>query len=106
MNRQRVHTDWAFLPQGDFSQRPDIELGADIELASSLIKHYLDTLACFFMLLPVFVLTVLVAIPNALAGPALHEGIAFLSACRTQIGRGGPIFIGVGGFVIIILPFS
>jgi len=39
------------------------------------------------MLLPVFVLTFLVAIPNALAGPAHFEGITFVFARRTHLGR-------------------
>ena len=38
------------------------------------------------MLLPVFVLTILVAIPNALAGRALFEGIAAFTARRTHLG--------------------
>ena len=57
------------------------------------------------MLLPAFFLTHRVAIPNALAGRALLDGITRLSARRTQLlGRGGgPIFrVGFGG--IIILP--
>ena len=40
------------------------------------------------MVLAVFVLTFLVAIPNALAGCTLFEGIAALTARRTLIGRG------------------
>ena len=83
MKRQHTHADWALLPRGAFPERPDIQLRADIKLASSLVKFLLDATALFLVLLPVFVLTVLVAIPNALAGPALHEGITLLSASRT-----------------------
>ena len=54
------------------------------------------------MLPPVALLTVLVAIPNALAGRALLEGITFLAARRTQLGRG---LILLGGLGIGILPF-
>ena len=53
------------------------------------------------MLFPVFVLTILVAIPNALARDTLLEGITLLSARRTHLGRGGLIFR--GGFGVIIL---
>ena len=50
------------------------------------------------------VLTILVTIPNALAGPALREGITRLAARRTQLVRGGPIFrLGFG--IIVLLPF-
>ena len=83
MDRQSTHADWTFLPRRLVGKRTQIFFGADIELASSFIKHLLDVLALLLMLLPVFVLTFLVAIPNALAGPALHEGIALLAARRT-----------------------
>ena len=53
------------------------------------------------MHLPVFVLTFLITIPDALAGPALHEGIALLAARRTRQLGWGPVFS--GGFGIIIL---
>ena len=58
------------------------------------------------MLLVVTLLTVPVAIPNALARRALLDGITLLAARRTQLGRGGPIFIGVlviFGFIILSL---
>jgi hypothetical protein len=73
-----------------------------------LLQLLLDALAFFFMLLPVFVLAILVAIPNALAIPTLLEGITLLVACRTQkLGRGGPMFLGVlvtFGFIILSFP--
>ena len=115
-----MHADWTLLPRGRFFKRPEIELAssflefslealalnlvdAEIELASSFIKFLLDALALLLMLLPVFVLTVLVAIPNALAGRALLEGITLLFASRTQqFGRGGPIFRGGFGFIIFL----
>ena len=104
MEWRNTHADWALLPRGEFPKRPNINLRADIELASSLIKFLLDELAFFFMFPPVFVLTFLVAIPNALAGPALHQSITFLPASRTHVlGWGGPIFH--FRFGIIILPF-
>ena len=52
------------------------------------------------MLLPVLVLTVLVTVPNALAGPALHEGITLFAARRTQLLGWGLVFRGGS-----ILPF-
>ena len=88
MNGHRAHADRTFLPRGQLPKRPNIFLGADIELASSCFKYLLDTPAFFFMLPSVMLLTILVAIPNALAGRALFEGITFLSARRTQLGRG------------------
>ena len=95
MDRRHMHADGAFLLRGQRRQRAQILLDAEIELASSFIQHLLNGLAFFFMLLPVLVLAVLVAIPNALAGPALHEGITLLTARRTQLlgwGRWGPVF--------------
>ena len=95
MDRRHTHADGAFLLRGQRRQRAQILLDAEIELASSFIQHLLNGLAFFFMLLPVLVLAVLVAIPNALAGPALHEGITLLTARRTQLlgwGRWGPVF--------------
>ena len=85
-----MQTDWALLLRGNVPERPDIHLGAEVELASSFVKLLLDKLALLSMLLPVFVLAVLVTIPNTLAG-------------RTLLGRGGPT-LGVG-FGIIILSF-
>ena len=75
-----MHADWAFLSRGHFPERANVYLGTEIELSSSLVQFLLDTLAFMFMLLPVFVLAFLVAIPNALASVALLEGITFLSA--------------------------
>ena len=104
MKRQRVHTDWALLPRGHFLKRAKIHLRANVELASSIIKNLLDGPAFLLMLLPVFVLTILVAIPNALAGPALHEGVTLLSARRTHLRRGrGPTFRRGFGFIILSL---
>ena len=91
MNRQHTHANWTLLPRGQFPERPNILLGADIELASSFIKLLLDETTLLLMLLAVLVLTFFVTIPNALAGRTLLEGITFLSACRTQLGF-GPIF--------------
>ena len=93
MEWRNTHADWALLPRGEFPKRPNINLRADIELASSLIKFLLDELAFFFMFPPVFVLTFLVAIPNALAGRTLLDGVTFLSASRAELGR-GPTFRG------------
>ena len=56
------------------------------------------------MLLAMFVLTLLVAIPNALAAATLLEGITLRFARRTQLGRGGPIIFRAG-FGVIILSF-
>ena len=110
-----MHADWTLLPRGRLFKRPEIELAssflkfsletlaldlidAEIELASSLVKLRRDTLALLLMLLAVLVLTLLVAIPNALAPVALLEGITFLAAGRAEfLGRGrglfGPIFL-------------
>ena len=96
-----MHANWTLLPRGQFLKRPNILLGAEIELASSFVKFFLDASAIRPMLLPVFVLTVLVAKPNALAGPALHEVITLLAARRAQLGRGLIFLLGVG---ITILP--
>ena len=93
MNGQHPHTDRTFLLRGQFPKRADILLGAEIELASSFIKLLRDALANPLMLLAVFVLTILVAIPNALAIPTLLEGITSLAARRTTLGL-GPIFRG------------
>ena len=112
-----MHADWTLLPRGRLFKRAEIELAssflkfsletlalnlidAEIELASSLFKLRRDTLALRLMLLAVLVLTLLVAIPNALAPVALLEGITFLAAGRAEfLGRGrgrglfGPIFL-------------
>ena len=106
MNGQDMHADGTLLPRGHFpkSRRTNIFLGTESEFASSLIKFLLDTPAFLLMLLAVFVLAFLVAIPNALAGRTLLEGITLLSARRTQLlGRGGPILH--SGCGIILLPF-
>ena len=86
------------LPRGQLPQRPNIQLRADVELASSFIQFLLDTLALDLMLLAVLVLALLVTIPNALAGRALLEGITLLSARRTHL---GPIFRGGFGFIFL-----
>ena len=86
MHRHYTHADWALLPRGQLSKRPDIQFRTKIELAVSCHENLLDGLAFLLMLLPVFVLAFLIAIPNALAGPALHEGITLLATRRTQLG--------------------
>ena len=96
MNGQDMHADGTLLPRGHFpkSRRTNIFLGTESEFASSLIKFLLDTPAFLLMLLAVFVLTFLVAIPNAQASGTLLEGITSLAARRAQqLGRGGPIFL-------------
>ena len=103
MDRQHAHADWAFLPWGHFPERPNILLGAEIELASSFIKDRLNKPALLLMLLAVFVLTFLVAIPNALAPVALLECIALLAARRTELGWVGPNFRGGFGAIIFSL---
>ena len=104
MHRHYTHADWALLPRGQLSKRPNIQLCAEIELASSFVENLLDGSAFLLMLLPVTVLAVLITIPNALASPALHESITLLAARRTQLGWvGGPIF-GIR-FGFIVLPF-
>jgi len=105
MNRQHTHADWALLPQWQFPKRLNIQLRADVELASSLIKYLLDGTTLPLMLLAMLVLTFLVAIPNALATVALFQCIASLPARRTHLGW-GPVFCGGFGFIVIILPFS
>ena len=73
-----------------------------VERLGSRIKFLLDAVAFFSMLASMTHLTSNVAIPNALAGRTLLEGITFLSARRTRLCF-GPIF--PGGFGIVILPF-
>ena len=102
MNGQHKHANWAFLLRRQLLERSDILLRAEIELASSIIKNLLDGLALPFMLSPVTILAILVAIPNTLAGCTLLEGITLLSARRTQFSRGPVVH---GGFGFIILPF-
>ena len=105
MKRQITHADWALLLRGHLPERANIQLRVEIELASSIIKNLLDGPAFLLMLFAVFVLTILVAIPNALAGRTILEGVTLLSARRTHLGRrGGPI--SRGGFGIIILSFN
>ena len=105
MKRQCTHADRTFLPRGHFPKWPNAQLRAKVDLATTtFIELLLDEFAFFSMLLPVFVLAVLVTIPNTLAGSALHEAITLPAARRTQLlGRGGPT-LGVG-FGIIILSF-
>ena len=103
MKRQRTHADWTLLLWGQFPERTNILLRAEVELASSFIEFLLDGLAFCFMLLPVLILAVLVAIPNALAGPALHEGTAFLAVRRTHLFLGwGPVFRVGSGFAVFL----
>ena len=105
MDRQGAHADWAFLPRWHFPERAENQLRADMEFASSFIKHFLDFPALYLMHLAVAVQTILVTIPDAQAPAALFEGIALLAARRTLLGR-GPVFRSIGGFVIITLPFG
>ena len=104
MNRQHTHADGTLLPRGQFPKRANVLLGADIELASSLIKNVHDDLAFLSVLLSVLVLTVLIAIPNALAPVALLEGVALLFARRTQLGRG--LILLVVGFILSFRGFA
>ena len=96
MKRQHTHADGTLLLRGQFPERPNILFGAEIELASSFIKHLLDPLALLLMLLVVTVLAILVAIPNTLAPITLLESIALRFARRALVfGRGGrPIIRG------------
>ena len=73
MDWQHAHADRALLPRGQFPKRANIHLVAEIELPPSFLKFLLDGPAFMFMLLTMFVLTLLVAIPNALAGCTLLE---------------------------------
>ena len=95
-----MHADWTFLPLWQVGKTANIQLHAEIELASPFIEFLLDALALLLMLLPVFVLAVLVAIPNALAIPTLLEGITFLAARRTQLLGWGLVFR--GGIAILL----
>ena len=88
MKRQHTHADGALLLRGHFPERPDIELGAEIELSSSVVQLLHNDLAFSFMLLAMCFLTFLVAIPNALAPVALLGGITLLSARRAEFGGG------------------
>ena len=88
MKRQRTHADWTFLPRRGVRKGTQIQFIAEIELSSSLSKLLLDAPALLPMHLPVTLLTSGVAIPDALAVPALHEFIAFLSTSRTFLGWG------------------
>ena len=105
MERQRTHADWTILPRGHYPKRPDVHLGTEIELTSSFIEFLLDGPAFMFMLLTMFVLTLLVAVPDALAPVALLQGITLLSARRAQLlgCRDGPSFRGGFAGIIIIL---
>jgi len=98
MKGQHAHADGALLLRGQFPERANIQLGADIELAPSFIKHLLDGPAFMLMLLTMLVLTFLVAIPNALAPIALLEGVTLLSARRAQLVRG---LVFLGGVLIM-----
>jgi hypothetical protein len=84
MKRQHTHTDGALLPRRYVGKRAQILLGAKIELTSSFVKLLFDAPTLDLMLLAVFVLTLLVAIPNTLTGRTLLEGITLLSALRTE----------------------
>ena len=95
-----MHTYWTFLPRGQLLDWADVQLFAEIELPSSLVKFLLDKSAFMLVHLAVFVLALLVAIPNALAGRALLDGIALLAARRTHLGRGLGIIL-LGGVLVV-----
>ena len=105
MNRHHTHADWTLLPRGYFLKRADVQLFAEIELASSSINNILDDPAFMLVLLSVLFLALLVAIPNALAGRALLDGIALLSARRTHLGRGLGITLLVGVLISVSFIF-
>ena len=104
MNRQRMHTDGTPLPRGQFPERANVQLFAEIELASPFIKFFHDDLAFFSVLLAVLVLTFLVAIPDALAPVALLESVAFLSARRAHLCRDLILALVIFGSIILSLP--
>ena len=104
MDRQGAHADWAFLPRWHFPERAENQLRADMEFASSFIKHFLDFPALYLMHLAVAVQTILVTIPDAQAPAALLQGVALLAARRTQLGRTNIRHILVG--VLVIFGFS
>ena len=102
MHRHHTHANGTLLPRGQLGNRAKILLGAEIELASSLLQLLRNWLALLFMLLAVLVLTFLVTIPNAMAAVAHLEGVTCLSARRTHLlGRGGPIFRVGYGFILL-----
>ena len=105
MDRQGQHTDWTLLLLGHLPKRANIQLRAEIDLASSFIKNTLDGPAFMFVFLTMLVLAFLVAIPNTSAPVALLEGIASFPAPRTRLLGWGPVFCGGFG-IFIILPFS
>ena len=96
MKRQHTHADGTLLPRGQFLKRANVQLLADIELASSFVELLLNAPALFFVLLAVLVLALFVAIPNTLAPITLLESIALRFARRALVfGRGGrPIIRG------------
>ena len=100
MDRQGQHTDWTLLLLGHLPKRANIQLRAEIDLASSFIKNTLDGPAFMFVFLTMLVLAFLVAIPNTSAPVALLEGITLLSALRAHR---GPVFRGGLGFIIFSL---
>ena len=100
MNRQHLHTDWAFLPRGQLPEKSDFLFRAEFELSSSFVKLLLNKLALLSVLLAVLVLTFLITIPNTFAGSTLLEGVTFLSARRAHLGW-GPVCR--GGFGILPL---
>ena len=101
MKGKCMHADWAILPRGQFSKRPDILLGAEIELSSSFVKLLLDKAALLLMLLAMLILTLLVAIPNAPAPVAHLQSISLLFARRAELLGFGPIFRSGFGFIFL-----
>ena len=101
MKRQCTHADWTFLARVNFPKRTKILLGAEIELSSSFVKLLLDNPALLLMLLAMLILTLLVAIPNALAPVAPLQSITLLFARRAEHLGFGPIFRGGFGFLFL-----
>lgn len=75
----------AVYARGKFPKRPDILLRAEIELASPFVQLLLDPPALLLMLLPVLVLTFLVAVPDAPPAVAALGGVALLFARRAHL---------------------
>ena len=67
MNRHIAHTDWTLIPRRQVGKRAQIYLLTAQELFSTFNKFRPDKLAVFFMFPVMVVLTIPVAIINALA---------------------------------------
>ena len=89
MERKDAHADGTLLLRGQLPKRTNVQLFDDKELAfSPTIKFLLDASTLDLVLLAVFVLAFLVAVPNALAPVAQLDGVTLRAARRTQLGRG------------------